>query len=162
MRDYKPKADYTPKGNQANMMKFRLDSQRWTPSNPGCLGFDASEDPMEKGGSPKFIGAWDPLHFNLPTVITGIAQLDPSFDPVEVGKKEGIEFSEPEIAEVRRTGAVIPMIGPPFYAEAHGRAAAIKELLTVLAMPYASTAIREFCRAAAEKIATEDFSCTKE
>jgi len=119
--DYKPKADYTVGGPLANMLKFRLDSTKWTPSNPGCLGFDASietcSDPIGTriGGRPlvndpvwadegrTYVGAWDSVRFTAPTVITGIAQLDSRYDVAKVAKAEGIEFSEPELAEVRRT-----------------------------------------------------------
>ena len=117
------KSDYTVKGNLANMLKFRLDSTKWTPSNPRCLGFEASIDTCSDPEATKIgsrpiiydlmweregrtlIGSWDSLRFDKPAVITGIAKLDPSFDATEVGKTEGIEFSEPEIAEVRRTEA---------------------------------------------------------
>jgi hypothetical protein len=36
--------DYSKKVHEglANAMKFRLDSRKWTPSNPRCLGFDAT------------------------------------------------------------------------------------------------------------------------
>jgi hypothetical protein len=177
MSNYKPKADYTAKGNQVNMLKFRLDSTKWTPSNPGCLGFDASietcSDPeatkigsrpliydlMWEGEGRTFIGPWDSLRFDKPAVITGIAQLDPSFDVPEVAKTEGIEFSEPEIAEVRRTEIpIVPSISRsiPYYARAAGRAIAIKDLLEAAAMPNASAKVREFCLAVADVIAAEN------
>jgi len=144
--DYKPKADYTVGGPLANMLKFRLDSTKWTPSNPGCLGFDASietcSDPIGTriGGRPlvndpvwadegrTYVGAWDSVRFTAPTVITGIAQLDSRYDVAKVGKTEGIEFSEPGLAEVRRTEIPIDFAKNAEKQEIINRA---KELLTV-------------------------------
>jgi hypothetical protein len=144
--DYRAKADYMAKGGFANMLKFRLDSTKWTPSNPGCLGFDASidtcSDPeatkigsrpliydlMWEGEGRSFIGPWDSLRFDKPAVITGIARLDPSFDVAKVAKAEGIEFSEPELAEVRRTEIPIDPMKDAEKQEIIDRA---KELLTV-------------------------------
>jgi hypothetical protein len=177
MSDYKPKTDYTVKGGFANMLKFRLDSTKWTPSNPGCLGFDASietcshpnqckiggrslvNDPLWTDEGRTYVGAWDSVRFTAPAVITGIAQLDPSFDAAEVAKTEGIEFSEPEIAEVRRTEIpIVPSISRsiPYYARAAGRAIAIKDLLEAAAMANASAKVREFCLAVADVIAAEN------
>jgi hypothetical protein len=177
MSDYKPKTDYTAKGGFANMLKFRLDSTKWTPSNPGCLGFDASietcsdpvgtriggrsliYDPGWKGEGLTFISANDSLRFTGPAVITGIARLDPSLDVAEVGKTEGIEFSEPEIAKVQRTEIpIVPSISRsiPYYARAAGRAIAIKDLLEAAAMANASAKVREFCLAVADVIAAEN------
>jgi len=146
MSDYKPKADYRVAGPLANMLKFRLDSAKWTPSNPGCLGFDASIETCSDPEATKIggrslvndlvwtadgltcVGAWDSLRFNKPTVIAGIARLDPSFDVAKVAKAEGIEFSEPELAEVRRTEIPIDPMKDAEKQEIIDRA---KELLTV-------------------------------
>jgi hypothetical protein len=83
----------------------------------------------------------------------------------EVGKTEGIEFSEPEIAKVQRTEIpIVPSISRsiPYYARAAGRAIAIKDLLEAAALPNASYEVREFCLAVADKIASQDLNLDEE
>lgn len=116
MRDYSPK-DF----NIANVVKFTIESEKWHPVDPACLGFmacikecshpnhtrvggvslTADREQWESFKVPgeewlgHLVGPFDSFKFTTKNVmVTGIALLDPSMDVEEIGHLEGITFED--------------------------------------------------------------------